>query len=103
MIKNISVTSHVLDPPLSQTVTLSRTPSPSSLTYFMNGPKELDRSRGREHRPEGRLLQIRGLEIKKMRCLPSVWTRPVADPGGNPAMAPPSSLAIDFSLSPGEN
>ena len=24
--------------PLSQTVTLSRTPSPSSVTYFMDGP-----------------------------------------------------------------
>ena len=37
--KFISVTSHVLDPlPLSQTVTLSRTPSPSSVTYFMDGP-----------------------------------------------------------------
>src|SRR6218665_2406242 len=35
----ISVTSHVLDPlPLSQTVTPSRTPSPSSVTYFMYGP-----------------------------------------------------------------
>ena len=34
----ISVTSHALDPlPLSQTVTLSRTPS--SVTYFMDGPK----------------------------------------------------------------
>src|SRR6218665_3261128 len=35
----ISVTSHALDPsPLSQTVTPSRTPSPSSVTYFMDGP-----------------------------------------------------------------
>src|SRR6218665_456087 len=30
----------LLDPlPLSQTVTPSRTPSPSSVTYFMDGPK----------------------------------------------------------------
>jgi len=37
--KIISVTLHALDPlPLLQTVTLSRTPSPSSVTYFMNGP-----------------------------------------------------------------
>jgi len=36
----ISVTSHALDPlPLSQTVIPSRTPSPSSVTYFMDGPK----------------------------------------------------------------
>ena len=35
----VSVTSHALDPlPLSQTVTPSRTPSPSSVTYFMDGP-----------------------------------------------------------------
>ena len=35
----IRVTSHALDPlPLSQTVTPSRTPSPSSATYFMDGP-----------------------------------------------------------------
>ena len=35
----ISVTSHALYPlPLSQTVTPSRTPSPSSVTYFMEGP-----------------------------------------------------------------
>src|SRR6218665_159663 len=34
-----SVTSHALGPPpLSQTVTPSRTPSPSSVTYFMDGP-----------------------------------------------------------------
>src|SRR6218665_1736160 len=34
-----SVTSHALEPsPLSQTVTPSRTPSPSSVTYFMDGP-----------------------------------------------------------------
>ena len=26
--------------PLSQTVTPSRTPSPSSVTYFMGGPKD---------------------------------------------------------------
>ena len=40
MIKSISVTSHALDPlPLSQTVTLSRTSSPSSVTYFMDGPQ----------------------------------------------------------------
>ena len=33
-----SVTSHALEPsPLSQTVTPSRTPSPSSVTYFMDG------------------------------------------------------------------
>ena len=39
----ISVTSHALDPlPLSQTVTLARTPSPSSVTYFMDGPKCLN-------------------------------------------------------------
>ena len=38
--KCLSVTSHVLDPlPLSQTVTLSRTPTPSSVTYFMDAPK----------------------------------------------------------------
>ena len=38
----ISVTSHALDPlPLSQTVTPSRTPSPSSVTYFMDGPQVL--------------------------------------------------------------
>ena len=38
--KFISVTSHALYPllPLSQTVTLSRTLSPSSVTYFMDGP-----------------------------------------------------------------
>jgi len=37
--KFISVTSHALSPlPLSQTVTPSRTPSPSSMTYFMDGP-----------------------------------------------------------------
>src|SRR6218665_3389683 len=37
--KFISVTSHALDPlSLSQTVTLSQTPSPSSVTYFMDGP-----------------------------------------------------------------
>ena len=37
--KFISVTSHALNPPpLSQTVTPSRTPSPSSVTYFMDGP-----------------------------------------------------------------
>src|SRR6218665_1670885 len=37
--KFISVTSHaLLPPPLSQTVTPSRTPSPSSVTYFMDGP-----------------------------------------------------------------
>src|SRR6218665_2627769 len=36
----ISVTSHALDPsPLSQTVTPSRTPSPSSVAYFMDGPQ----------------------------------------------------------------
>src|SRR6218665_3172840 len=35
----ISVTSHALYPlPLSQTVTPSQTPSPSSVTYFMDGP-----------------------------------------------------------------
>jgi len=35
----ISLTSPALDPsPLSQTVTLYRTPSPSSMTYFMDGP-----------------------------------------------------------------
>src|SRR6218665_3503963 len=35
----ISVTSHALDHlPLSQTVTPSRTPCPSSVTYFMDGP-----------------------------------------------------------------
>ena len=36
----ISVTSHALDRPLplSQTVTPSRTPSPSRVTYFMDGP-----------------------------------------------------------------
>jgi|SRR6218665_369938 len=35
--KFISVTSHALDPlSLSQTVTPSRTPSPSSVTYFIN-------------------------------------------------------------------
>jgi len=35
--KCISVTSHTLDPSLlSQTVTLSRTPPPSSVTYFMD-------------------------------------------------------------------
>src|SRR6218665_892647 len=28
----------LLTPPLSQTVTPSRTPSPSSMTYFMDGP-----------------------------------------------------------------
>src|SRR6218665_2310226 len=34
-----SVTSHSLEPPpLSQTVTPSWTPSPSSVTYFMDGP-----------------------------------------------------------------
>ena len=40
MIKNfISVTSHALYTlPLSQTVTPSQTPSPSSVTYFMDGP-----------------------------------------------------------------
>src|SRR6218665_2675206 len=32
------MTSHALDPPLSQTVTPSWTPSPSSMTYFMDGP-----------------------------------------------------------------
>src|SRR6218665_608509 len=37
--KCISGTSLALDPfHLSQTVTLSRTPSPSSVTYFMDGP-----------------------------------------------------------------
>src|SRR6218665_2545864 len=36
----ISVTSHALDPPLSQAVTPSRTPSPSSVTYFMDGTLE---------------------------------------------------------------
>src|SRR6218665_2089277 len=40
--KCISVTSHALDPlPLSQTVTPSRTPSPSSVTYFMDSPLHL--------------------------------------------------------------
>src|SRR6218665_630408 len=35
----ISVTSHALDPlPLLQTITPSRAPSPSSVTYFMDGP-----------------------------------------------------------------
>ena len=35
----ISVTSHALEsPPLSQTVTPFQTPSPSSVTYFMDGP-----------------------------------------------------------------
>src|SRR6218665_1161091 len=40
MIKNfISKTSHSLDPlPRSHTVTPFRTPSPSSVTYFMDGP-----------------------------------------------------------------
>ena len=38
----IRVTSRALNPPpLSQTVTPSRTPSPSSVTYFMDGPKVL--------------------------------------------------------------
>ena len=38
--KCINVTSHALDPlPLSQTVTPTRTPSPSSVTYFMDGPQ----------------------------------------------------------------
>src|SRR6218665_2698294 len=42
----ISVTSHALDPlPLSQTVTLSPTPSPSTVTYFMDGPQRLHSSR----------------------------------------------------------
>src|SRR6218665_3581707 len=37
--KSISVTSHALYPPLSQTVPPSRTPpQPSSVTYFMDGP-----------------------------------------------------------------
>ena len=37
--KSISVTSHALYPhPLSQTVTPSRTPPPSSVTYFVDGP-----------------------------------------------------------------
>ena len=37
--KCIRVTSHALyPPPLSQTVTPTRTPSPSSVTYFMDGP-----------------------------------------------------------------
>jgi len=35
----ISVTSHPLDPPLSQTVTPSPTPTPSSVAYFMDGPR----------------------------------------------------------------
>ena len=36
----ISVTSHALDPfPPSQTVTPCRTPSPWSVTYFMDGPQ----------------------------------------------------------------
>src|SRR6218665_71855 len=40
----ISVTSHALGPlPLSQTATPSRTPSPSSVTYFMDGPFVLRR------------------------------------------------------------
>src|SRR6218665_3217692 len=38
--KCISVTSHALGPlPWSQTVTPTRTPSPSSVTYFMDGPQ----------------------------------------------------------------
>src|SRR6218665_1183563 len=38
--KSINVMSHALYPlPLSQTVTPSRTPSPSSMTYFMDGPQ----------------------------------------------------------------
>ena len=45
----ISVTSHALDPlPLSQTVTPSRTPSPLSVTYFMDGPIHVD---GRRRSP----------------------------------------------------
>jgi len=36
--KFISVSSHALDPPLPQTVTPSRTPTPSSVTYFIDGP-----------------------------------------------------------------
>ena len=40
-----SVTSHDLyPPPLSQTVTLSQTPSPWSVTYFMDGPQAVDAS-----------------------------------------------------------
>jgi len=40
--KILSVTSHTLDPSsaLSQTVTPSRTPSLSSVTYFMDGPNQ---------------------------------------------------------------
>src|SRR6218665_3427173 len=38
-----SVTSHALGPPpLSQTVTPSRIPSPSSVTYFTDGPQSAD-------------------------------------------------------------
>ncbi len=50
--KFISVTSHALDPlPLSQTVTPSRTPSPSSVTYFMDGPlREINKSKLRYQR-----------------------------------------------------
>ena len=42
----------LLTPPLSQTVTPSRTPSPSSVTYFMDGTYKcrLDDSGGVEYR-----------------------------------------------------
>src|SRR6218665_3813764 len=66
----ISMTSHALDPlPLSQSVTPSRTPSPSSVTYFMDGPQSGLKSGGRgSGSNKFQLFQANFLKIYVFSC-----------------------------------
>src|SRR6218665_3456629 len=83
----ISVMSHALDPlPLSQTVTPSRTPYPSSVTYFMDGPKVKDKATSQLARSYARLRPtVSGVNQAGQgeTVLPKVLT------GGTAVLTPP--------------